>query len=255
MPGTWHIPLTARGHSGAVTQNFLWQDGPVYVMDNHRAAWWCWLRHLTKGAPFDLFHIDRHTDTLASNLDIWLNALPGDPRGMSLQEYLGSKVRLGGFDTATIRWDNYLSLFLAQEGEYAGAIYFATHRDGDNPDVEKGQLQEVEVWQLPENFEYWLEQGNNWIVNIDLDYFFCEFPDGTHRRFLGEAYVAALCGALRTHLASRKIAVLTICLTPDEGGFSGGWASAESLCAEFCQQLGIDFALAPTNPLIEGTKP
>ncbi|CAM2172835.1 hypothetical protein PSAC2689_210006 [Paraburkholderia sacchari] len=72
-------------------------------------------------------------------------------------------------------------------------------------------------------------------------YFFCEMGDEC-RRFLTEAQ--ELCLAIRRNLDSGRIKVLTICLTPDEGGFSGGWASSEAICAEFCRHLGIhDFAL------------
>lgn len=243
MSGIWHIPLKSRGRSGATAQNFLWQDGSVYIMDNHRAAWWCWLRHLEANEKFDLFHIDRHTDTLTSNLDLWVKNLPAQMRGVSLQDYLGFKMDLYGFPCEVIRWDNYLSLFLKQEKENLGGLYFATHGDGDAPNVPEGRCRDVDVWDLPNNFDFWLKDGRNWIVNIDIDYFFCEFADGSHRRFLSEDFIAALCAPLKEGLASRNIKVLTICLTPDENGYSGGWSQSEAVCVEICNHLGIAFAL------------
>lgn len=245
MVPIWHIPLAKRGPSGHKVQNFLWQDGPVYIMDNHRAAWWCWLRHLQDDKKIDVFHIDRHTDTLGSNMAAWLQMLPLQMRGVSLQDYLNFETTLNGFSGITIRWDNYLSLFLAHERLNLGYLYFATHHDGDKPDLLEGSWYDVEPWKLPQNFDFWLQQSCNWIVNIDLDYFFCDAESGGCTRFLSKEYVRVLCMAIKKNLESGRIKVLTLCLTPDEGGFSGGWAAAEALCAEFCTHLDLKFRLPP----------
>ncbi|QET02549.1 hypothetical protein FOB72_11215 [Cupriavidus pauculus] len=212
-------------------------------MDNHRAAWWCWLRHLPSEERADLFHIDRHFDTLSSNLALWLQHLPAQMRGVSLVDYLNFRGTINGFPCEIIRWDNYLSLFLEHEKNHLGQLYFATHGDGDEPNVPEGSYRNVLPWDIPKNFDFWLTEGRNWIVNIDLDYFFCDMEDGECRRLLGPEYVEDLCLTIKKHLATGLIKVLTICLTPDEHGYSGGWASAESLCAEFCHHLGLDFKL------------
>ena len=46
MAEEWLVPFKGRNTSGIYEQNFLWRDGAVYVMDNHRAALWCWIQHL-----------------------------------------------------------------------------------------------------------------------------------------------------------------------------------------------------------------
>lgn len=243
MAGIWHVPFNGRGISGHATQNFLWQDGPVYIMDNHRSAWWCWLRHLPAGESIDVFHIDRHTDTLGSNLPLWLAALPSQMRGVSIKSYLSFKANVNGFLGVAIRWDNYLSLFFEHERGNLGSVYFATHHDGDAPNLPKGSWIDVAPWDLPKNLGYWLEQGDNWLFNIDLDYFFCNMDSGDCRRFLDSAYVKDMCASIKKNLSNGRIKVLTICLTPDESGFSGGWASSEALCSEICVHLGIEFSL------------
>ncbi len=212
-------------------------------MDNHRAAWWCWLQHLQVNERFDLFHIDRHTDTLTSNLDLWMKHLPKQMRGVSLDDYLGFTMPLHGVTCEVIRWDNYLSLFLEYERENCRGLYFATHKDGDSPNVPEDQCREVDVWELPNNLDFWLQQGEGWIVNIDIDYFFCEFADGSHRRFLSKDFVYSICEPLKDGLTSGKVKALTICLTPDEGGFSGGWSQSEEVCDEICHCLGVSFKL------------
>ena len=61
MPrGEWLVPFKGRNASGVYNRNFPWRSGTVYVMDNHRAAMWCWLQHVDPGQAHSLFHMDRH---------------------------------------------------------------------------------------------------------------------------------------------------------------------------------------------------
>jgi len=60
MPGEWLVDFKGRKSSGVYNQNFLWRSGSVYVMDNHRAAMWCWLQHVDPNHPHAILHIDRH---------------------------------------------------------------------------------------------------------------------------------------------------------------------------------------------------
>lgn len=76
--GEWLVPFRGRNYSGAFTQNFLWKRQNVYVMDNHRAALWCWLQHIDPKQRYSLFHVDQHYDTLASRMTTWLDNLPAD---------------------------------------------------------------------------------------------------------------------------------------------------------------------------------
>ena len=137
-----------------------------------------------------------------------------------------------------------MSRLLAYEKHRLGHVYFATHHDGDEPDLPEGLWCDVEPWKLPQYFDFWLEQSDKWVVNIGLDYFFCDAEDGGCIRFLSEDHVP-LCVAIKKNLDSGRIKVLTLCLAPDEGGHSGGWTTAEALCAEFCKHLGVSFSLPP----------
>ncbi len=51
-------------HSARVWDNpFLWKEGNVYIMANHRLALWCWLQQKDiLGRQYSLIHIDEHTD-------------------------------------------------------------------------------------------------------------------------------------------------------------------------------------------------
>jgi UPF0489 domain len=84
-PDDWIVPFKGRNTSGFFEQNFLWKSGDVYVMDNHRAALWCWLQHIAPEKKHSIFHIDRHYDTL--KCDRWVPHLPTNWK-MSIEEYL-----------------------------------------------------------------------------------------------------------------------------------------------------------------------
>ena len=81
------LPFAGRNHSGATNQNLLCKAGNVYIMDNHRAAMWCWLQEVPEDGVVGLFHIDEHYDTLYSRIDEWKASLPA-LRGLRIGEYL-----------------------------------------------------------------------------------------------------------------------------------------------------------------------
>lgn len=157
LPG-WIVPFRGREYSGAYDQNFVWGRGNVYIMDNHRAAFWCWLQHLEDYSRVQLFHIDRHTDTLYSRIDTWLPLCP-DVRSMSLPSYLDLTYNSSDCgDVPLFRWDNYLSLFLEKHGRQVTRCYFATHKEGDGP--RHKHIQFVPPWDLPGNINFWISEGS-----------------------------------------------------------------------------------------------
>ena len=42
----------------------FWQNGNVYVMDNHRDAAWCWLQQCNLRDRYNFMHVDQHYDLL-----------------------------------------------------------------------------------------------------------------------------------------------------------------------------------------------
>ncbi|WP_445219860.1 UPF0489 family protein [Bradyrhizobium sp. Pa8] len=150
--GEWLVPF--RGPSGAFTQNFLWKRQNVYVMDNHRAALWCWLQHINPKQPYSLFHMDQHYDTLASRMTTWLDNLPPD-WGLRIDEYLARKVKHQDIPQPLplFGWDNYLSIFLAVFESAMDTAYFATHGKGTTP---KCTHMNCDLWHVPSNLDYWL---------------------------------------------------------------------------------------------------
>jgi len=234
------IPLTRRGHSGATKQNFLWKSGSIYVMDNHRAAMWCWLQEIDPNSSHCLIHIDKHRDTLQANLPKIILNLP--KLNGALEDYLDKKMDFNGVAAPVIRWDNYLSIYLDQHGSNIDVCRFLTHGIGDKPNWDG--VFENEIWELPENLGYWLETANSpWIVNIDLDYFFCTFEeDESPQLMISEAYIRSISRALREAMDNQRIGVLTICLSPE---CTSGWEQSEKLATTICEILGHRFSPPP----------
>jgi len=241
--GTWIVPFKGRNHSGSVQQNFLWRDGakPVYIMDNHRAAMWCWLQEMEQDELLNLLHIDEHYDTLYANIDTWMKHLP-PLDGISIEDYLSLQTNTGLGNTPLIRWDTYLSLFLERYRARLDHCIFATHKNGDAPRVKSAR--HPEIYELADNVSFWIgDVPGRWIVNVDLDYFFCEMA-GEHKQMVSSEYLETLFAGVREQLSLGRIAVLTLCLTPDED-YTGGWAAAERMCQQICSIIGIEFALPP----------
>jgi UPF0489 domain len=245
MRGEWLVPFRGRKASGPYDQNFLWRHKNIYVMDNHRAAMWCWLQHIDPRHPHSLLHIDRHYDSLASRLDEWLANCPADLRGLSINEYLDCDYRFNelGFDQRmkVIRWDNYLSIYLARYGNSIHRLHMCTHDEGDAPErhFTKGDL-----WDVPDNIDYWLDPKHRpWILNLDVDYLFWHDPEQTGL-MVSDEYLRATFEKVQQKIKDETIAVTTIALSPEQD-LTGGWAPAEQVAARILQILGIDFALPP----------
>ena len=233
----WIVPFEGRGHSGATCQNFLCRASNVYVMDNHRAALWCWLQEVDLSKTHSLMHIDRHYDALRSRLDEWMQHLPS--WDASIGAHLGKTYRCEDFEYPVIRWDNYLSIYLRAFGENLQTFHCLTHDDGDKPDYDRPMI--GSLWDLPQNLSYWLSKREApWIVNIDLDYFFCEMGDD-YGRIVSDQYIDRVAAELKVALDRGVIGVVTLCLTPDS--FTPGWEATEALAARILKPLGLTFEL------------
>jgi hypothetical protein len=245
MNGTWIVPFKGRNQSGPYNQNFLWRDSSIYVMDNHRAALWCWIQELDLNSPHSILHIDRHTDTLQLPTEEWLKNLPLSWE-LTIEGYLHQTCKANDLlgDVPVFRWDNYLSIYFAKFSSAIKSCYFATHENGDAPDYHP--VCKVDLWSLPYYFRECLDESHGpWIVNIDLDYFFWKDWESIDM-MVSEAYLSACFKSLRKKIDDGVVKATTICLTHHED-FTGGWKKSEDLAKRILTYLSIDFHL-PSSP-------
>lgn len=230
-----------RNRSAYSSLNFLWRYNNIYVMDNHRAAFWCWLQHIDPKKPHSLFHIDQHYDTITSRMETWLQRIPSS-WDISINEYLSLCAEHRDIGRSPLfSWDNYLSLYLEIFGQSLVSCNFATHQVGERP---KLPIWEHDIWDVPENLDYWLRsESAPWIMNIDLDYFFCDDADERPpQRFLSARFIERCFDVTAQKLADGTIGVVTVALTATED-LTGGWAPAEDVAKGALARLGIDFVL------------
>jgi hypothetical protein len=231
----WIIPFKGRGHSGVIRQNFLFQSNNIYVMDNHRAAMWCWL-DFYKGSIQDVgvFHLDRHTDTLQSHLGSWVSQAlaPIHVGTMDIHTYL-DRVDSGFPQTKLFRWDNYLSIFLDIYQSQVTSCHYSAF-DGDT--INHSTLVKVEPRDIPENLDFWISKGK-WIINIDLDYFFFE-ANGSFSQMYSDEYLRELFDKVAITARRNSEIVVTICFSPE---CCGGWPNSERVwnVAESCLKTGL----------------
>jgi len=209
---SWIIPFEGRHHSGAYNQNFLYRRNNIYVMDNHRSALWCWLDFFKeKLKDVGIFHIDRHSDALKSDITRWVSqaSSPKHVTSMDIQTYL-TVADLGCSSGKLFRWDNYLSIFLEMYKTEIRHCYYAVY-EGD--EINHLKAIEKKPWDFPENIEFWLSKGK-WILNIDLDYFFYKVDDLKTCMYSDE-YLHSFFKAVDLIAERDSEVVITICLSPE----------------------------------------
>lgn len=250
----WLVPFKGRNSSNAYNQNFLWKHDSIYIMDNHRAALWCWLQHFSNNETVHLFHIDQHYDTLTSNITDWVKASPNF-RNLTVEEFLMTCYNVDDDGCVEIvRWDNYLSLFLALFPSCIKDKVFCTHcRENNNtPHCDlpnSDEYTEIGITELPCNLNHFLaEHSKQWIVNLDIDFFFSSAPkdeveaDGNSKGIvmLSDGYMRNVFQTIKKKYHDGNIRVITVALSPE---CCGGWENAESVCSLFCEVMGLDFKL------------
>ncbi len=188
MKHGWIIPFKGKNPSGECNQNFIWHSDSIYIMDNHRAALWCWFQHISPGKKYNLFHIDRHYDTCYRYIEEWRKNLP-NIFNISIHDYLERNYETDFGNACFFRWDNYLSIFLDCYNERIDECIFATHKEGgDKPRLNK--YDEIEIWNIPENMDHWLTSAKqNWIFNVDIDYFFCTKENDSQVLMISDEYI------------------------------------------------------------------
>jgi hypothetical protein len=201
------IPFKGKNTSTHYNLNLLFNEGKTYLMDNHLAASWCWMQKLDPTKQYNLFHIDRHYDLLNSQTDWWIAELQRrnfDFKTISINDLLAITYSSPDFPRdkfQLFRWDNYLTILNRIYPTIIGSATFATHKDGDA--IEELDIHEEEIYELPGNLSYWINERNRWIVNIDIDYFFTD-KNGEYFQFLTDTYVRSIAEEIKKSWAILK---------------------------------------------------
>ncbi len=217
------IPLKNRGISESSNDNVLWNEGKVFIMDNHRLALWCWFQKMKRGERYNLFHIDAHPDMSESaikyfNHDLWK---------MELGEYRNEWQ--DDINMPLFRWDNYIEIFLRKYPELVGKTISATHHLGSAKELSE-EVRAYDLVKYMNNIFTGDKYVNDlpWIVNLDLDYFYSAAPG--KMELFSDAYVESLSSSIELGLSNGMIDILTISLSPE---CCGSWEKAEKMLSKF----------------------
>lgn len=233
----WLKKSESLGESLHENVNILYKENNIYVMDNHLCAAWCWLDSITIENSYNFIHIDRHYDLLGFPYTIKTQIIDQNIKleNLSFDEFRELK-QLGGAgeEWPMFRWDNYIiNLHLALPTLF-NTTYFATQYDGTRK--EDFIDREVEFLELLSEMDYWIENNNGWILNLDLDYFFSRVDEELIQIFSDKA-IQSLAKLIKKCLP--KIDVFTIALSPE---CCGGWNESLRIMEIFSEILEISFS-------------
>lgn len=212
--------VNQKGTSNTYDLCSLKKDGKIYVMDNHMAAAWCWGQEVDFNLSYNLLHIDKHYDLLEGGTDLKVKTILENRFDIG-NSTIGEYCSLKSEQYQVFRFDNYFTILQKLYPDLFNKKKFATHNDGTVPI--DWHFYEVQIIDLPtENISYWIDSEElNWIVNIDIDYFFTKNTNDEYFQFLNDDYI--ICFAKQIKLSLHRIEVLTIALSPS---FCGGIENA-----------------------------
>lgn len=246
------LPLGKSGHEQV---KLLWKHNrfPIYLMDNHRAAWWCWMQHQRPDQSYRLIHIDHHWDVGPLD-DGDMETLRGRreqlERDFALYDALRSDVHQGPI----VQSDNYIEPFLELYPR-ASAVHLHAHEDRGTGGAARLETRyNAQIFSEPFAFfrqmrDLWASEGSDFtdqIINFDIDYAFMDIngPADMVRRFVADDYLTSFFRAVRAQLDQQKVRVVTVALSQD---WCGGEASAVRAWLAVAAGLGVRSPLRITT--------
>ncbi|WDO12357.1 UPF0489 family protein [Flavobacterium sp. WW92] len=235
-------PNNPLQESSADNLNFLYRFENVFIMDNHLAAGWSWLNTLDTDSTYKLLHVDRHYDLLDYPQVMQSEIIDKNIQihSLELQEYLDLRRPIGNNQTAPIfRWDNYIGNLNILYPDLFAEKFFCTHRMGNR--LANFITEDFETYDLLANLNNLVDEENGevqWIVNVDLDFFFGDSYDDRKIVLFSEVYIRDFFSLLR--MFSDRVAVFTFCMSPE---CCGGWENAYCIIEIIKEIFHLDFEL------------
>jgi len=213
--------------------NVLYKKDKFFVMDNHLAAAWCWQQIIDVNQKYNFFQIDRHYDLRNNLSERWILLNRDKLMSSDVNDYLG--VKIGKYPLVT--HDNYLQIFLKLNPNLFDEFFFAAH---DVEDYDKNiESYKPKIWELQNNLGYWINKNKNnqWVINLDLDFFFTEGKKGFFQ-FITDDYIIAVCNEIRDVYS--RISIITIALSPS---FCGGLDPSLRVMRIFSDFFNLNFRI------------
>lgn len=244
-------------------QFFVCKYKNVYIMDNHRAALWCWINESKNASDkLKLLHIDNHPDM--------------SPRGLHCD--CSSKIKLEDLDIKKyleyrhdcqqygsglmFSYENFLRCFIQNYSKIINSTnVFITHSHWEiKPDVNlyiENYLKKYLIDSKPSTdcsqlvnriykddlFKLFdTDENFNWIIDLDFDYF---YNDSTHT--LNFELAEKVFHLIKDWYDMGKVTVFTVAWSPEflfnrrGEGMNSGLEKAKKMNALFCKIFKLDF--------------
>ncbi len=239
---------------------FIWKSDnhPIYVMDNHLAAAWCWMQECNPNEEYNFMHIDKHSDLKGCGTPSIIDFIKKNPK-ISFEEY--KQITYTNPNTHQFfQWDNYIRACHYLFPNWFNANFFYTHTCNKcesnnwgydafpsqtrNPFYVRQDL--VQIFQelspylhgIPKNT---IKKERKWILNIDLDFFW----DFNKIKVFSDDFIRNFAQIVNNSM--QNVQVLTIAVSPDCIGGSNSeeiWKNANHLLQIFNDEIqNLNFVL------------
>ena len=217
--------------------NYLWKcdHAPIYIMDNHLAAAWCWMQECSSDEDYNFIHIDQHSDLKGCGHTANIEFIRTNQK-ITLDDYIKISYTTHK-EFQFFQWDNYIrachylfpkwfnsNLFYYTKPYLGGSAYEWGYKDFS--------VQRMDPFSIRQDITHYIKEQHffsdkavleenkrtkKWIVNIDLD----SFWDTNKIKVFDNQFINDL--GKRISDAMKNIQVLTIALSPS---CCGGWDNA-----------------------------
>ncbi len=134
-------------------------------------------------------------------------------------------------------WDNYLPIFYKLYPDTIEKYIFATHKVSNG--IDKIPNKEIEILDLHYGLLCMLneEKEYNWIVNLDIDYYFLnsELDSEKYFQFLTDNYILDILDQIKRGMD--RVEVVTIALSPE---MCGGWDNSIRITKLISNHLNLN---------------
>ncbi|AMP98676.1 hypothetical protein AY601_1763 [Pedobacter cryoconitis] len=210
--------------SHAFELNYLAQEGNIYIMDNHLAAFWCWSRELDPIKSYTLMHIDRHNDLNDALVKEAFHLYKNEKfKSMPIEKAVALRVN----DDQMLMWNNFIELYnvfnpyTLKNFEFVTPVKLPTkYRHLKNIPLKSWINKEFTVQEL---FDQQNRKAQPKVINLDIDVFFVE-RSGKHKKILTDNELKSFAEKIRPLID--RAALVTIALSPE---CCGGWENSISM--------------------------
>ncbi len=222
--------------SHAFELNYLAQEGNIYIMDNHLAAFWCWSKELDPMKSYTLMHIDRHNDLSDALVKEAFHLYKNKKfKSMPIEKALALRVN----DHQMLMWNNFIELYnvfnpyTLKNFEFVTPVKLPTkYKHLKNIPLKRWVNKEFTVQEL---FSQLNPQAQPKVINLDIDVFFAE-RNGNYKRILTNRELEAFAKKIKPLID--KAALVTIALSPE---CCGGWYNSIAMYNSLNKYLKLSF--------------